>query len=51
MKKPKAPKDCEALKRQKAIALHYASIALDQEQLEADAIAEQQTKQDFGIDY
>jgi len=47
MKKFKTVADAKALARQRAIALHYASIALNQEQLEADAIAKQQIKQDF----
>jgi len=47
MKKFKTVSDAKALARQKLIALHYASIALNQEQLEADAIAKQQAKQNF----
>jgi len=47
MKKFRTIADAKALARQRLIALHYAEIALNQEQLEADAIAKQQAKQNF----
>jgi hypothetical protein len=36
-----------AIKRQKAIALHYCQVAIDRDRLEAEAVASLKAKEDF----
>ena len=41
------PAIAAAIKRQRAIALHYCQIAIDRDRLEAEAVAKLKDKEDF----
>jgi len=48
---PEADRLAAAIKRQKAIASHYAQIAIDRETLEAEALDKLKAKDDYTTNF
>jgi hypothetical protein len=46
---PEADRLAAAIKRQKAIALHYCQVAIDRDRLEAEAVQKLQDKDNSAI--
>ena len=49
--KPTDKAIAEAIKRQRAIALHYAQVTIDRDRLESEALASLKAKDDFTSDF